>query len=182
MTNSHTYFVFEANANKDILLLQPQNSAVYKEFLASLLTLSVLSSSYPPPVPHVLTDLPSSRPREKSRNKASPYQIPGTLEACQMCVLVFWGHAWRKAQMDRGYMCFSLDAAVKSRATSDVKHLLRHCVLEGKKRFSCSTFLPTYCIPILTPFPPLFSSAFLLPCSYLERSEMWKSAVAKGQK
>lgn len=42
----------------------------------------------------------------------------------------------------------------------DVKHLLRGCVLEGKKSFSCSTFLPPYCISKLTPFPPLFSSAF----------------------
>lgn len=161
MTNRHTYFVFETNANKDVLLLQPQNSAVCKEFLASPLTLTVLLSSYPAPVLHALTDLPSACPREKSRNKAYPYQSPGTLEASQMRVLVFWGHAWRKAQMDGGYIWFNLDAPVKPRTTSDIKYLLRHCVLEGTRALACQhSSLPTasqywhhshHCSPLPSP-------------------------------
>lgn len=151
-----------------------------KEFLASPLMLTVL---FLPPSCASCSYWPAliTSQRKKSRNKAFPYQIPGTLEASQMCALVFWGHAWRKAQMDRAYIWFNLDAPVKSRTTSDVKHSLKRCVLEGEKSFSCSTFLSPYCILMLTPFPPLFSSAYLPLCSYLERSETQRAAVPEGQ-
>lgn len=78
-----------------------------------------------------LLTFPHHIPEKKSRNKAYPYQSLAPWRQVRHVFLVFWGHAWRKTQTDRSYIWFNLDAPVKFRATSDVKHLLRHCVLEG---------------------------------------------------
>ena len=88
-----------------------------------------------------------------------------------MCTLAFWGHARRNAQMGRDYTLFNPDCfCLGSRTTSGVKHLLNHCVLERAKR-ALALQLPSlpYCIPVLTPFPPLFSSAFSIPCSIFRK-------------
>lgn len=68
------------NANKDVLLVKPQNSVVSKEFLALPLTLPVIHASYPRAgsslaIPRP-TDLSSSSPTEKSRSKRYPQHRP----------------------------------------------------------------------------------------------------------
>lgn len=68
-----TYIFCLQGKRKDILLLKPQNSSVYKEFLVCPLTLLVLFSSYPTlgsshaaPCP---ADLPSSCPGEEKQEQ-----------------------------------------------------------------------------------------------------------------
>lgn len=93
------------NANKDVLLVKPQNSVVSKEFLALPLTLPIIHASYPRAGSSLaipLLTFPHQVPQKKSRSKRYPQPSPSILWACQMCTLAFWSHAWRKAQMGRG--------------------------------------------------------------------------------
>lgn len=93
------------NANKDVLLVKPQNSVVSKEFLALPLTLPIIHASYPRAGSSLaipLLTFPHQVPQKKAGAKDTPNTDPRILWACQTCTLAFWSHAWKKAQMGRG--------------------------------------------------------------------------------
>lgn len=79
------------NANKDVLLVKPQNSVVSKEFLALPLTLPVILASYPPLAHHllfpVLLTFPHQVPQKKAGAKDTPNPAPAS---CGHARCVHW--------------------------------------------------------------------------------------------
>lgn len=94
-----THFVCKRNANKVVLLLKQQNSAVYKEFLACPLTVFDPFSSYllpgsahaaPCPTNVASLIMPQRKKQEQNRSPPKPQHPVGS----QICALAFWEQAW----------------------------------------------------------------------------------------